>query len=173
MPNARSTYGGDGTLRTVTDAPDNTFANLGRELVSDRRSDYDERRTHRATERPYGSVAPPRPLPQGAVTPAALGSGGPNTNMERAARDAALRAQIIASQESTRQAPLIMAPADMTGLSTGRGYTLDPNSMSASQRQMFLPQNSQMTQPIGDAEDPGWLNFVALSQYRQQKDRGL
>jgi hypothetical protein len=162
MPNARSTYDANGTLRTTTDAPDYSLINLGRELINDRRSDYDYRRANRGLERPYGTVGsePPRERPM--LASAGIGDAG--TDSTRKPFDPSLLPPPVKP---------VTGSAAM-GLTSGPGYTMDPLAMNYYQRLMFLPQNSEMNGVIPSGADPGWEQFLAMAERRRaQQARGL
>lgn len=61
--------------------------------------------------------------------------------LERQAKESALRRSIMENDAAEQQAPQRM----VTGAGIVPGYTMDPNMMSAIQRKLFLPNQSQIT----------------------------
>jgi hypothetical protein len=64
----------------------------------------------------------------------------------------AKRRKIMEDEAATRPAPMRMING---GPGISQGYTMDVNAMSADQRKMFLPQNSQMSPAIDNPSGGG------------------
>jgi hypothetical protein len=157
MPYARSTYDPNGGLRTETEAPDSSLINLGRELINDRRSDYQERRAKRGTERNYTSPPQYRNPPSGSAGPNILGGAAPR-----------------GPADWSNQGPPLLPISAMWQGTGGPGYSMDVLHMTPAQRQAFLPGNSAMPNDVRasglDNADPGWLQFLALTDRRRAVD---
>jgi hypothetical protein len=95
------------------------------------------------------------------------------TGIDAEADYMAKRRKIMEDDEATRPAPMRMING---GPGISQGYTMDVNAMSANQRRMFLPQNSQMAaaaidNPSGGGGNP--LNDPYSNASRAMVSRGM